>query len=287
MNEIDTTFRIRRILVALDSSPHSLAALEAAVDLAARMEAQLAGLFVEDVELLRMADAPFARELLYPAAKEAPMNRAAMEHKLRAQSEQARKALATAADRAQVQWTFRTVRGQVTSEVLAAAGDADLLAIGKKGWSLRTRVKIGSTALELAIGGSTVLLLSAHRAFANLPLLVYYDGSPAARRALLAAAKLAGSGKKRMTVLVTASRESFPAIQKEAGARLEDQDVEIRYHRIDASDESGLLDALREEGGGVLVLGARELLANLPVEAFLRESEMPVLLLGHGSARSG
>jgi hypothetical protein len=34
-------------------------------------------------------------------------------------------------------------------------------------------------------------------------------------------------------------------------------------------------------------MGARELLANLPVDAFLRESEMPVLLLGHGSARSG
>ena len=197
MNETDTTFRIRRILIALDSSPHSLAALEAAIDLAARMEAQLAGLFAEGVELLRMADAPFARELLYPAAKEAPMNRAAMEHKLRAQSEQARKALATAADRAQVQWTFRTVRGQVTSEVLAAAGDADLLAIGKTGSSLKRRVKIGSTPLELAIGGSTVLLLPAHRAFANLPLLVYYDGSPTARRALLAAAKLAeaeGSG---------------------------------------------------------------------------------------------
>src|SRR2546425_755825 len=131
MSETDTTFRVRRILVALDSSAHSLAALEASVDMAARMEAELTGLFVEDIELLRMADAPFARELLYPSATEAPLNRATMERKLRAQSEQARKALAAAADRAQVQWTFRTVRGQVISEVLAAAGEADLLAIGK------------------------------------------------------------------------------------------------------------------------------------------------------------
>jgi len=282
MTEPGVTFAIRRILVALDSSPHSLAALEAAVDLAASVEAELAGLFVEDIELLRMADSPFARELLYPSATAAPVNRATMERKLRAQSEQARAALAAAAQRAQVPWSFRTVRGQVTPEVLAAAGEADLLAMGKLGWSLGAKVRIGSTALELALSTIPVLLLPEHRAFAKLPLLVYFDGSAAARRAILLSGQLVESSKRGMTVLVAAGgQESALKLQQEVEALLKGQGIQVRYRRIDSEDESGLIRALRGEEAGILVLGSRELLQkHRPVEAVLRESEMPVLLLG-------
>lgn len=278
----DTTFVIRRILVALDSSPHSLSALEAAVDLAASVEAELAGLFVEDIELLRMADSPFARELLYPSATAAPVNRATMERKLKAQSEQARAALAAAAQRAQVPWSFRTVRGHVTAEVLAAAGEADLLAMGKLGWSLGARVRIGSTALEVAMSTMPVLLLPEHRAFAKLPLLVYFDGSAAARRAILLSGQLVEPSKRGMTVLVAAGGpESALKLQQEVEALLIGKGIQVRYRRIDPEDESGLVRALRGEEAGILVLGSRELLQKLrPVEAVLRESEMPVLLLG-------
>ncbi|MCB0182612.1 MAG: universal stress protein, partial [Caldilineaceae bacterium] len=41
-----------RILVALDASPHSLAALRAAAKLAATVHAELHGLFIEDDRLL-------------------------------------------------------------------------------------------------------------------------------------------------------------------------------------------------------------------------------------------
>ena len=53
MTEDRRHLAIRRILVALDTSPHSQAAMEAAIELAARFEAELAGMFVEDVNLLR------------------------------------------------------------------------------------------------------------------------------------------------------------------------------------------------------------------------------------------
>ena len=86
----DALHAIRRILVALDSSRASLAALDAAVDLAGRIDAELLGIFVEDVELLRMADAPYAREILYPSAMEAPLSRGTMERNFKAQSAQAR-----------------------------------------------------------------------------------------------------------------------------------------------------------------------------------------------------
>ncbi|MGB7837261.1 MAG: universal stress protein, partial [Terrimicrobiaceae bacterium] len=59
---------IRRILVALDASAHSRAALEAACELALGLDAELSGLFVEDINLLRLAQLPFASEISYPSA---------------------------------------------------------------------------------------------------------------------------------------------------------------------------------------------------------------------------
>ena len=80
---------IRRILVALDGSYHSLAALEAAAELAASLEAELHGLFVEDVNLLRVAGSPVAREVCYPFSRTTRPNQRTMERQLRAQATQA------------------------------------------------------------------------------------------------------------------------------------------------------------------------------------------------------
>ena len=52
-----------RILVALDASPQSEAALRAAAELAALLEAELEGLFVEDINLLHLCGLPFGREI--------------------------------------------------------------------------------------------------------------------------------------------------------------------------------------------------------------------------------
>jgi nucleotide-binding universal stress UspA family protein len=194
MTENQNPLAIRRILVAIDTSPHSLAAAETAVDLAAKLQAELLGLFVEDIGLFDLAVSPYARRILYPSAEEAPVSRATVESELKAQSEQARKVLATAADQSRVPWSFRTVRGEVVAEVLAAAGGADLLAMGRVGWSLGKQLRIGSTALEVVAAKNPVLLLSERCMPQDLRLLVCYDGSLPSKKRLLAAAHWASRG---------------------------------------------------------------------------------------------
>ena len=51
---------VRTILVALDASPGSMAALEAGARVAARLDAELVGLYVEDENLLKVGDLPIA-----------------------------------------------------------------------------------------------------------------------------------------------------------------------------------------------------------------------------------
>ncbi len=286
MSPPSSTFAIRRILVALDASPHSLAALDMAVDVAARMEAELAGLFVEDVKLLRMAELTSAREIAYTTANEVPLNRSIMECQLRAQSEQIRNAVAAVAQRAHVRWSFRTVRGQVTSALRAAVSQNDVVAIGRLGWSFGLTPRIGSTALELATSSIPLLLISQRAALGNLGPLVYYDGSAGSKNALLVAAKLASGGAKGVTVLVSIADHEKKL--EEIRNLMRGQSLDLRYRKMDPDQKTGLWRAVIEEGAVFLVLAHRELL-NAPdaLEALLHGLETPVLLLGDDFGREG
>ena len=193
---------IQRILVALDASTYSLAALEAAAALAAVQRAELVGLFVEDENLLHLAGLPFAREVRAPSAKHKSISSDEMEHELRLQASQARQALESAATRFSVRWSFHTVRGQVTTTLLAAALEADLLAMGRVSRPFSSRSRLGSTARAAMAETKRSLLLMPHDSNLSYPILVTYDGTMAARQALEAAARMAQAGGNHLTVLL-------------------------------------------------------------------------------------
>lgn len=277
-----STFAIRRILVALDASPPSLAALRGAVELAAKMEAELLGLFVEDINLLRLSDSPYAREILYPTAEEVPLDRESMERKLRAQAGQAREALATAAKRSQVEWSFRIVRGQVSSEILAAAAGADLLTLGRRSWSFSQKLRIGSTALAVLSGEMPALLLSERGMKLSLPVLVCYDGSAAGQRGLFLAADLARAGSNQLIVLLLGEgQERAQRLQEQAVPLLQGEKLQVRFRPIDFRDERSLLHAIKAEHAGILVLAGKGPFSKPDlIELLLREVDTSLMFLG-------
>jgi nucleotide-binding universal stress UspA family protein len=285
VSQSETALSIRRILVALDASPDSIAALEGALALAARLEGEVAGLFVEDVKLLSAADLSCAREILYPSAQLSRLTRAGLEERLRAHSERVQAVLAEAATRARVPWSFRTVRGEVAAELIAAAGTADLLCLGRLGWSLGSPARIGSTALRLAASTIPVLLHSGSGTLAKRTVAVYYDDSPAAVRALAVAAVLAQEAPSIMILIPAGDREHF--LEHEISRTLQGIAAPVRFRTIGRQDKASLLRALRLEEPGLLILGSREPLGE-SVEEFLRKSRIPVLLLdgGAGSDRT-
>jgi nucleotide-binding universal stress UspA family protein len=280
MKSSNPVLTIRRILVALDTSPSSQAALEAAVALAERVKAEVFGLFVEDVDLLRVAESPYAREVLYPSEQEGRLTRSVLESRLRMQAEQARRALMTAAQRANVPCTFLCVRGKVSSELLAAAAKTDLVAIGRLGWSMGARLRIGSTAMDLVASSGPVLLLSEYRVPGPLHLLLYFDGSPDAKKALKWAAEVAGADSGRLTVLLAAAEtDKARKMQGEAARLLAGSGLKVEYRPVDPNDRAAMLSFLKQVENGMFVLGTKQPFEKLPMlEAVLRESKVAVLL---------
>jgi nucleotide-binding universal stress UspA family protein len=272
---------IRRILVALDASPHSQTALEAAAELAVGLKAELLGLFVEDINLLRLTQLPFAREIGFFSTSRRQLSTLDLERELRAQASRLRRTLSLAARRAQIPWSFRVVRGVIASELLTAALEADLLILGKVGWSLTRQKRLGSTARAVLSQATCLTLIVQRGARLELPVVILYDGSSVAHKALTAAARLVRGKNGYLTVLILADGpEAAQALQTEVSQALRQRDLQARYRRLSGADLGKLTRLLQAEGCGMLVLPAQS--SRLQNEMFLSlldEIQCPVLMV--------
>jgi len=271
---------IARILVALDTSPHSLAALEAASKLAAELEAELVGLFVEDTDLLRLACLPFSRELPYAHQAERRLDTSTMERALRAEAEQARRSLATLAARLQVQWTFRVVRGQVVREVLMAAQEADLIFMGQASRRGGATSRIGSTARTVAREASRTVAILRTGARLGKPVVVVFEGSGSAEAALATAARLAEEDHQNLVVLLAPpSPDQAEALEKQVLDWLKEQQFDARILALQARDSAEVLRAIQRVDGRLLVLaGDSALCTHDALDALLSRTGCPIIV---------
>jgi nucleotide-binding universal stress UspA family protein len=281
MNEHGFEPTIRRILVAVDASLHSLAALEAASALADALKAELVGIFVEDINLLHLAALPFAREVRYLSSLDRPLDRASMERELRIQAEQVRQMLAEVAGRRQIRWSFRVVRGQVVAELLTAAQEADLMALGRASWASTRRVRLGTTAREVVTQALLPVLILQHGHTICPPVQLVYDGSPGAKRALATASHMASISGGHLTVtVVAATAEGAQRFQEEVDGRLQTQQIKGHYYQLVSPAAEVLAKALHTAGGGTLIISAdNPLLAGEGLPTLLDAVDCAVLLV--------
>ena len=273
----------KHILVALDASPHSLAALATAAELAAELGAELAGLFVEDTDLLHSASLPFVRQvsIFSSAATDAQQ----MECQFRVQADQMRRDLALAAERLQVPWTFQVARGRVDSEVAAAADATDLLILGRTGWRAQQSGALGSTARRLlARAPRPTLMLQRRQLRLATPLAVLCDGTAASQEALATAAALTRvKGGPLEVLLVGTDLAPKTELAEWVRARLGPETPDLRY-RVSELNFRGiapLAHALNRTGAGALVLPCGLLeMAPDTLQTLIGQIEAPVLLVG-------
>jgi nucleotide-binding universal stress UspA family protein len=280
MSDEERDLTIRRILVALDASPHSLAALDAAVELAARFEAQLEGLYVEDINLLRLAELPFAQEVGLFSARRRRLDLQELERQLRAQTVRIQRTFRGATAQAEITCTFRVSRGAVASEVVTAASGSDVVILGRSGWTLTPSRRLGSTVRQILHQAPGMALILQQGSRLSPPVLVVYDGSPLGHKALGAAVALLEAGDHLVVLLLTDGLARAEVLRQEAGEALRAYDLDLRYRVLSESNVPRLVRLIHAEQGGTLVLPAR--LALFEEEALLLlldEVDIPVLLV--------
>ncbi|NTU68740.1 MAG: universal stress protein [Chlorobiaceae bacterium] len=275
-----STGLVRTIAVAIDCSPHSKASLEAAAEMAERLQADLVGIFVEDINLLRIAGLPFAEEIRRYSSSTGKLDEAQLERLLRHQAREARELLQQAADAKTLRHTFRVLRGMVPEKVMSAAPEADILVLGRSGRSPSCRKGLGSTArTALYEGKGTVLLMRPGFTGASGPLLVLYDGSGGSRTALVTALALAGPESTIHLIIVDLDPEAEARCRQEADALTGGTGLAVEYHHLPLADGKQLSRYIRMIDAGLLVLSDRMELPEKTLHDLVDDIDYPVLVV--------
>jgi nucleotide-binding universal stress UspA family protein len=221
----------RRILVAVDLSAPSLAALEIAAKIAARLEAELVGLFVEDSNLLRLASLPFAAEMGYLTRTPRPLDSRRIERSLQMLAARAKREMAERAGRLRLRWSFRVVRGRAEVAVREAAVEADIVALGRASRESAPRRHLGSTAIAALAATRTSLLLLPAGPLRHGPAIVAIDDSDESGSAVPMALELTPAVAEEMVVVI-AARSADAAEQRRERIRRQVDRLGVAHPRF-------------------------------------------------------
>ena len=269
---------IERILVALDGSPLSMAALRAASELAAAMQAELCGLYVEDVNLLRIAELPCATVVEVPTARIRGLTPQGIRRQMRLQAERAERAIENAARLTQVHWSFRVLQGEINDQLMRACKQSDMVILGRTGWSGSR--KLGSTARSMLERPLHRTMVMDAGVLQQPSVLAAYDGSSAGRRALDMAVQMVQEKKGYLRVGIVA-RDAAHArgLQQKVLSTLRDLGQEARLHWLLGGDAHELAQLVADERCFLVLPAELYLLRMKAVPDLMDEMECPLLLV--------
>lgn len=280
MNEGNKPICVERILVALDSSNHSFAALQAAVELAQHYDAILRGIFIEDINLLNLANMPFHREVGLYSAVIREITTDGISRGILVQSRWVVRTFHRLINRTGLQSEFAVLRGDVIETIRHEAEECDLLVMGKSGRALLKSGKLGSTARLLIQEHEQSLLLVEEGNQIDYPKMVLFDDSQIGRTALETSADLLGEDESLVVLLNEAYIDGIDKHQKFLKAWSSEKDIRISIKGYQPNLFLRFINEIRDVKIGLLIL---PVLQDFPkrrlVEICLEEVNLPILLI--------
>jgi predicted phosphoribosyltransferase len=251
-----------RVLIALQGAEPAPELLAAASALARGLHAELAGLFVEDIALLRMAALPFTREVGVTSGVSRPIEVQDLERALRLQAERMRVSLARMAAELALPWSFQVTRGRLLEQVLEALASMDLIVVG------RPRRMPGR-----ALGPAE------QPRPAEVSAL--FDATEAGYRALAAALELAEGRPEELSLLVpVGAHRDWRALRERAAEAMHVSPGAARLQPISSPEAGELSQQARRRRCRALVLSIRSLPdAQRQIRMLLEVADCPVVLV--------
>ena len=259
MNSPANQVRVR-ITVMLGSSGADRTTLEMLGLLTTETPAEILGLFLEDPELMMLAELPVAREYCQLTHAERRLEAGDLERQLRIQARAAEQALAGLAVRSGFNWSFRTVRGSLAGLLTDAIREMDLLLL--------------SAARNLhPLAASPALLRAVQR-----PVAVIFDGSNTARRAVTVASRMASAGKQPLAILlIAADPDALQAARTQAATLV--GPVEADYRELASAEPEAMLAAAHAARASALVVGLSDRLSPASIELLRNRLRCPAVLV--------
>lgn len=271
---------VEQILVSLDSSLHSFAALKSAVELAQHYDAKLQGVFIEDVTLLSLAEMPFRQEVGEYSAIVRDISADGMTRSIFVQSRWVVRTFQKMVNQTELQGDFSILRGKVAEIIDQEARKCDLLIIGKTGTNLVGRRRLGSTARALIQKVQKPLLLVEEGNRLGYPVIVLFDDSPLGKTSLETAADLTDPGERLIIFLNEDDTGEFQKNKKALQRWSEDKRIDITIQSYKTRSFTRFIRMIEGLKTGLLVLPHLEDPSKRPyIEYCLKEVSLTILLI--------
>jgi len=251
---------IKQILVPTDGSENSLTAADYAINLARLFNATIRGLFVKDVKILT---GPLIHDIGTSIGGMVPYGtfNQTIRELLESQADAALNQVEGKCTQAKVTFTREIREGIVSREIIKSADDCDLIAMGKMGAHAEWRDVFLGTNVEFVVRQThkpVLITPSEYKPFRRM--LIAYDGSSFADKALRSGAEIAQAMKLPTTVICVADKkdEALQALSK-AKTFLEDYKLTVDTVAKGGSDHAGgILEVCNDEDSkfDILVMGA-------------------------------
>ncbi|NLX55885.1 MAG: hypothetical protein GXY58_12285 [Planctomycetaceae bacterium] len=254
---------VRCILVALDDACSDHETMETAARLAADLQAELQGLYVEDVNALRLAALPFTQEITTASGVARRIDPESMERAMQNKAAHVRQLLERSAARAHIRCSFSVTRGHVTQRALLATGETDLVLFGSRSHAPATRLPAAAPARS-----------------AVRPVVAVLDAAAPRIQTLDTAVAISQRQQRGLVVLVRgAPPGAVELCADRVRDRLADRDVNARVSRIPIDTLADLIRAAHTHGAALLLLSRTcRLLDQTAVHTLLENLDCPIVL---------
>ena len=279
---------IKQILVPTDGSENSLTAADYAISIGCLFNANIRGLFVKDVKILT---GPLIHDIGTSIGGMVPYGtfNQTIREILESQADAALNQVEGKCSQGGVPFSREIREGVVSNEIVKSAENCDLIAMGKMGIHAEWRDVFLGTTVEFVVRQThkPVLITPAeYKKFSRM--LIAYDGSPFADKALRSGAEIAQPMKLSVTVVcVTEKKEEGLATLSKAKAFLEDYKLTVNTIAKEGSDHAkGILEVCNDEENifDFLVMGAyghsrlQEMILGSTTVRVMRSTNCPILL---------
>lgn len=242
--------------------------------LAAEEPAEIAGTFVEDQNLLNLAELPVFKEVCRVTRVTSQQEPQDLKRQLRLRAAATRAALLNAAEGAGARWSFHIAQGSICAEARKSADQADIVVIAAARRTVATSADIRLYAEEWVSVPMQTRRKEAKDA--NRPIAIYVDSTSINRRALTTAVSIAKRFHRPLIVFT-----EQPTIDLKAAivniAQMADQP---RLIGISDSSPKTLADAARTAQTALLVIPVVERFLDAEaIRHFHEESNAPTLIV--------
>lgn len=272
--------RKRRVLVGMGGCDIPDRMMRVAGELAAAMNAELYGLFVDEEYLLDLSGLPFAKTVGTSGQAPRALTEQLMTDALRSQANLFRRSLTDIAQKANLNLTFARARGRAARELLAAARKQDFVVLQATStvFTVRDMMRAGRTVAAEARG---IVICGQHRQAASGPVVAIDDGDETGRQTLRFAERIATTLDAPISLLVIAGSDD-KASQIEARAVETLKNVkQLKFHRLASWGADELEVALQDLHPSFVVadLEGEPFTDDETASAVIRAAGAPVLLI--------